>query len=96
MAADESFDPNAEAKGVEVTSIVQAADRFSTVFGERIGDVPATNGLGVESVSIHPHRRGANDRGRVGRGGTVSTAGKRRPREGCRAPGVSRQQSGPT
>jgi hypothetical protein len=46
MAAYESFDPGAEVKGVEVNSIVQAADHLSTVFGERMETVLATNGLG--------------------------------------------------
>ena len=45
MAAYESFDPSAEVKGVEVSSIAQAADHLSTVFGERIEEMLAANGL---------------------------------------------------
>lgn len=55
MAAYESFDSNAEVKGVEVTSIAQAADHLSTVFGERIEEILAANGLAsVRSESWYP------------------------------------------
>jgi hypothetical protein len=50
MAAYESFDPGAEVKGIEVTSIVQAADHLSTVFGERMEEICAANGL----ASVRP------------------------------------------
>ena len=50
MAAYESFDSRAEVKGVEVTSIVQAADHLSTVFGERIEEICAAHGL----ASVQP------------------------------------------
>lgn len=55
MAAYESFDRSAEVKGVEVSSIVQAADHLSTVFGERIEEMLAANGLGdVQPNSWYP------------------------------------------